>query len=130
MFDMLPAAFGDAPEIYVEKQDGKWSKTLPGDGLGDFWYAGGEIDISNATGRILAASATRPEGVLLTFNPTRLEGVEFEYDRYKGWPNAYGHMFELIFKTPSKVTTADSSLGLKVGARIVPDARSIVTGSR
>ena len=91
MLDMQDKAFGDHPTVYVEKRDGSWAKRVLGTET-TFWYIAGEIDLTNATGRMLIAAEKRPEGLLLSFDPAQIKQLSFEYDSYANWPGDQGHM--------------------------------------
>jgi len=126
MFKMDDGVFGDAPAVYIEKRDGTWSKTVLGEGLGDFWWAEGHLDIADATGRIVIASSTRPAGLLLRFNPDEVEYIEYWYERYDPHPAGLSYMFQLHPTSPKRSLAAGESIELGLQLQIVPDALAIV----
>jgi hypothetical protein len=128
MFDLTAKVFGDYPTLYVEKTDGKWSKRVIGSDT-IFWYQGGTIDISNTTGRMILAAQNRPEGVLMTFNPTEVLSVSFEYDRYDQWTAVdpeQGHMMVLSLTSSSVKLQVGQTIKMDYSLKILPDANLLV----
>lgn len=126
MFDLTANVFGDYPTLYVEKTGGQWSKRVIGSET-VFWYIGGNIDISNTTGRMVLAAQNRPEGVLLTFNPAEVSTVSFQYDRYWAFPSAdQGHMLELRPTSSNVTLEAGQTIKMDYSLKILSDANSLI----
>jgi hypothetical protein len=125
MLDLQDKGFGDYPTIYTEKQNGEWTKRVLGSET-TFWYIAGAIDFKDATGRIIIAAEKRPEGLLLTFDPTQITNINFEYDRYKNWSADQGHM---VWVSPTR-TAADAPAGqpltLSLQLKILPNAAAML----
>ncbi len=127
MLDMLPSVLGDSPVVYVEVENAAWMSLKLGEGLGDFWYAYGGLNRPGMTGRIIIASGTRAEGVMIAFAPKQQINLGYEYDRYD-YPHGYGHMLDISLTNPNRTTSADSPLVMEYRVRILPSVRDVVEG--
>lgn len=125
MFDLQDIGFGIHPTLYVEKSNRSWTPRVMGSET-DFWYIAGAIDIADATGRMVLASQTRPEGVLLTFYPAEVNAVNFEYDCYGGWPDDQSHKLDMMPRSPKVPLTAGSSLEINFKVKMLPNAYRFV----
>ncbi len=121
MLDMLPAAFGDSPVVHIERRGGLWTHQTLGEGLGSFWYAYGGFDLLEATGRIIIASSTRAEGLLLEFDLAQGVSVGYDYDRYE-YPHGYGHILDIAFTVPSRLATLEKPLIMELRVKLLKDA--------
>lgn len=81
MFNLERGVFGENPDLYIENEDGTWMKTNPGKSFSGM-YLIRKIDLEGRTGRVLLASETRPQGVLVTVVPSQIENYSYEYNRH------------------------------------------------
>jgi hypothetical protein len=80
MFDLLPQSLGLHPTLAIERQDGTFSRRSMGTET-DFWWVEGPLDLTGATGTLVLASDSRPDGVEIKLDPQQLRLLEFWYDR-------------------------------------------------
>ncbi len=121
MLDMQDKTFGDHPSVYIEKRNGQWARRVMGTET-VFWYISGDLDIQNATGRVIIASETRPEGLSFNFNPEQVNRLSFEYSSYAKWPADQGRMVWITSIANGALVSPRQPVELKLHLQILSDA--------
>jgi len=129
MFDLLDHSLGIHPTLHVRKTDGTWQKRVLGVET-DFWWVEDKIPLDDATGEIVIASATRPEGIRLTVDPKQLARLHFWYSKKQGYyphpdhPDPAQHgILRLFLEAP---TTEQTKAQLAYSLQLLPDAKAAV----
>lgn len=120
MFDLAKGVFGFHPTLYVEKNNGTWSKHVVGSET-DFHWVQGKIDLSNSTGRIMLQRQNNKEGILMTINHKQLKNLSFWYSRYEKGNLAYCGMLRFFINGNPTDLNARQSLKLTWSLQILPD---------
>ena len=118
MFDLMPQSFGLHPTLAIERQDGTFTRRKMGTET-DFWWVEGPLDLTGATGTLIIASETRPEGVELKLTVGQLAALEFWYDRIQDYyrtPDQHG-MLRLFLRGQTA-----SDVHLDYSLRLLPNA--------
>jgi len=95
MMDMNDEVFGTSPVVYVLRSDNSWSRSMPNDGLGDFWYSSRPVDLTGAVGKLAIVDSKETKGVMFEWKPDESESITVEYDSYVH-PANLGKMLQLI----------------------------------
>ncbi|MCP4640117.1 MAG: DUF4838 domain-containing protein, partial [bacterium] len=127
MFDLQDSVFGPHPTLYTERTDGTWTARDLGAET-DFWWVEGNLDIANATGRMVLARQDRPEGVMFTFEPDQIGNLYHWYDRYWVGPEDQCKMLRFFLNSPTVEAQAGDAVRVNWSVRILEDARSVVKG--
>jgi uncharacterized protein DUF4838/glycosyl hydrolase family 67 len=128
MFDLMEGVFDFQPTVYVEKKNGEWTERVMGVET-DFWWIEENLDIQNATGRVVLKREKGPEGVLMTFKPEQVKNLYFWYEKLsRGVKEQSGILRFFLYANPidaeeGQTVTLDSSL------RILADV-SAITGEK
>ena len=128
VFDLAPDVFGFYPKIFIEQTDGKWTKKTMGIET-DFWWIGGDLNLANATGRIVIQQEAGQQGILLTIKPKQLEKLSYWYSRYryrKETPEEYCGMLRLFLTTPAHNLTSGEKQFLFWSLQILDDANKVI----
>jgi hypothetical protein len=125
MFSLVEEVFGLHPSLYLEQKDGAWSRRVMGVET-DFWWIEGDLDLRQATGRIVLACQNRPEGVLLTFDPGQLKNLYFWYDTYRQYPDDQWGMLRLFLYARPRTAEVGEVVSLNHSLRILPQASAVL----
>lgn len=124
MFDLLAPGLGTHPTVSIRKQDGTFTHRKMGAET-DFWWVEGPLDIAGATGTMVIASESRPDGVELTFDPAQLSSIDFWYDNLMNhYPTPEQHGMLRLFLRAGKGAEAKVNYSL----RLLPDASARLRG--
>jgi hypothetical protein len=100
MMDMNDEVFGMSPVVYVLRSDNSWSRSMPNEGLGDFWYSSRPVDLAGAVGKLAIVDSKEAKGIMFEWNPEEAESLAVEYDSYIH-PANLGKMLQLITSSRS-----------------------------
>ena len=125
MFDLAKGVFGFHPTLYVEKNNGTWSKHVVGSET-DFHWVQGKIDLSNSTWRIMLQRQNNKEGILMTINHKQLENLSFWYSRYEKGNLAYCGMLRFFINGNPTDLNARQRLKLTWSLQILPNIADIL----
>lgn len=126
MFDLLDAALGLHPSVFVEQEGGTWTRRDMGTET-EFWWVEGPLELGDPTGRIVIASQTQAAGLCLTFDPEQLGSLEFWYDRIMDhYQKREQEGMLRLFLRPRGATGGEAQL--HYGLEILPQARAVVGG--
>ena len=130
MFDLLDESLGIHPTLYVRKTDGTWRARVLGTET-DFWWIQDRIALDGATGELIFASATRPEGIRLTVDPGQLSQLHFWYSRKMNYypdptrPDPAQHGMLRLFLSGAKVQgVARGGIDLAYRLELLSDAKA------
>jgi hypothetical protein len=119
MLDLLPQGLGTHPTLAIQRQDGTFSRHQMGTET-DFWWVEGTLDMAEATGLLIIASESRPEGVELTLKPQQLAALDFWYDRKQGvYRTPEQHAMLRLFLRGQRASEARLDYSL----RLLPETR-------
>lgn len=129
MFDLAEAVFGFYPLLYLEKNDGTWTKRVMGAET-DFHWVQDAIDLTGCTGRLVLQRQQGPEGVLMILQPDQLNDLYFWYSRYQKGSPEYCGMLRFFINAKTGILNPGEQVKLTWSLRIIPHAADIVGADR
>ena len=130
MFDLAKRVFGYHPTLYIEKNNGTWTKHVVGSET-DFHWVEGAIDLSDSTGRIVLQRENKTAGVLLTLHPHEIKELYFWYSRYEKpkFNLDYCGMLRFFIKSEKSLNPGES-LKLSWSLKILENMSEFLKGEK